>query len=385
MIFLDKSSKRTKDENGFLTIKDNPIAVAGVFEYLHSELFENGEDRVVKVYRDFEDLKAVKDKFSKMPIVFNHQWVGDETNQVDGAISEDIRIDEKNLSLISDLTIYNPELVEAIENDKIIELSPGYTGEVVEEKGRFNGQDYDYRQIPNITNHLAVVENGRAGGSLKIQDSKIKIMERENMKTEDKKFLDTLKRLLKFKDEAEVKTEDSEEPKTVKSILDSDITDSEKLEQIRALEESKTEDEEAVEKKEDSEEKVESVVETKDEDKVEDSEDAVGKDDKAEEIAKIIKEEIDKRFSDSTKQLSRIQDAYDNVSAVIGSFKKDGMNANDIYKMGYEGISGKALDDGMDAMTAFTLASAKFNKPSTTFKDSKTVDSKLSDVLSRFN
>lgn len=379
MIFLDKSSKRTKDENGFLTIKDNPIAVAGVFEYLHSELFENGEDRVVKVYRDFEDLKSVKDKFSKMPIVFNHKWVGDETNQVDGAISEDIRIDEKNLSLVSDLTIYNPELVEAIENDKIIELSPGYTGEVVEEKGRFNGQDYDYRQIPNITNHLAVVENGRAGGSLKIQDSKIKINEREDMKVEDKKFLDTLKRLLKFSDdEAEVKTEDSEEPKTVKSILDSDITDSEKIEQIRALEDSKTEDEETIEKKEDE-------TPVKDEDKVEDSDEVVEKDDKAEEIAKIIKEEIEKRFSDSAKQLSRIQDAYDNVSAVIGSFKKDGMSANDIYKMGYEGISGKALDDGMDAMTAFTLASAKFNKPSTTFRDSKTVDSRLSSVLSRFN
>lgn len=385
MIFLDKSSKRTKDENGFLTIKDNPIAVAGVFEYLHSELFENGEDRVVKVYRDFEDLKSVKDKFSKMPIMFNHKWVGDEANQVDGAISEDIRIDEKNLSLISDLTIYNPELVEAIENDKIIELSPGYTGEVVEEKGRFNGIDYDYRQIPNITNHLAVVENGRAGGSLKIQDSKIKIMERENMKTEDKKFLDTLKRLLKFKDEdIEVteKTED-EEPKTVKSILDSDITDSEKIEQIRALEESKTEDEETIEKTEDTEEEVE--PKTEDEDKVEDSDEVVEKDDKAEEIAKIIKEEIEKRFSDSTKQLARIQDAYDNVSSIIGTFKKDGMSANDIYKMGYEGISGKALDDGMDAMTAFTLASAKFNKPSTTFKDSKTVDSKLSSVLSRFN
>ena len=384
MIFLDKSSKRTKDENGFLTIKDNPIAVAGVFEYLHSELFENGEDRVVKVYRDFEDLKSVKDKFSKMPIMFNHKWVGDEANQVDGAISEDIRIDEKNLSLISDLTIYNPELVEAIENDKIIELSPGYTGEVVEEKGRFNGIDYDYRQIPNITNHLAVVENGRAGGSLKIQDSNLKIKEREIMKVEDKKFLDTLKRLLKFSDnEVEVKTEDSEEPKTVKSILDSDITDSEKVEQIRALEESKTEDEEAIEKTEDNEEVVEHK--TEDEDKVEDSEEVVEKDNKAEEIAKLIKEEIEKRFSDSTKQLSRIQDAYDNVSAIIGTFKKDGMSANDIYKMGYEGISGKALSNDMDAKTAFTLASAKFNTPSTTFKDSKTVDSKLSSVLSRFN
>ena len=383
MIFLDKSSKRTKDENGFLTIKDNPIAVAGVFEYLHSELFENGEDRVVKVYRDFEDLKSVKDKFSKMPIMFNHKWVGDEANQVDGAISEDIRIDEKNLSLISDLTIYNPELVEAIENDKIIELSPGYTGEVVEEKGRFNGQSYDYRQIPNITNHLAVVENGRAGGSLKIQDSKIKINEREDMKVEDKKFLDTLKRLLKFSDnEAEVKTEDSDEPKTVKSILDSDITDSEKIEQIRALEESKTEDEETIEKTEDSEE---TEPKTEDEDKVEDSDEVVEKDNKAEEIAKLIKEEIEKRFSDSTKQMSRIQDAYDNVSAIIGSFKKDGMSANDMYKMGYEGISGQSLSSDMDAKTAFILASAKYNKPQTTFKDSKTVDSKLSNVLSRFN
>ncbi len=386
MIFLDKSSKRTKDENGFLTIKDNPIAVAGVFEYLHSELFENGEDRVVKVYRDFEDLKAAKDKFSKMPIMFNHKWVGDETNQVDGAISEDIRIDEKSLSLISDLTIYNPELVEAIENDKIIELSPGYTGEVVEEKGRFNGQDYDYRQIPNITNHLAVVENGRAGGSLKIQDSKIKINEREDMKVEDKKFLDTLKRVLGFKDENPIVKKEDEEPKTVKSILDSDITDSEKLEQIRALEESKKEDENPIVKKEDEEP---TVVKKEDEEPIVKKEDeelnTIEKDNKAEEIAKIIKEEIEKRFSDSTKQLTRIQDAYDNVSAIIGTFKKDGMSANDIYRMGYEGISGKALDNGMDAMTAFTLASAKFNKPSTTFKDSKTVDSKLSSVLSRFN
>ncbi len=359
MIFLDKKSKRTKDENGFLTIKDNPIAVAGVFEYLHSELFENGEDRVVKVYRDFEDLKSVKDKFSKMPIVFNHKWVGDETNQVDGAISEDIRIDEKNLSLISDLTIYNPELVEAIENGEIIELSPGYTGEVVEEKGRFNGIDYDYRQIPNITNHLAVVENGRAGDSLKIQDSKIKIKESENMKIEDKKFLDTLKRLLKFSDnEAEVKTEDSEEPKTVKSILDSDASDSEKLEQIRALEESKTEDEEVEPKAED-------------EDKVEDSDDVVEKDDKAEEIAKIIKEEIEKRFADSTKQISKIQDAYDNVAGVLGmTFNKNGMNEDAIYSFGYESLTGEKLDKFMDSKTAFNIVASKYRKPSNTFKDS---------------
>lgn len=387
MIFLDKKSKRTKDENGFLTIKDNPIAVAGVFEYLHSELFEDGEDRVVKVYRDFEDLKSVKDKFSKMPIVFNHKWVGDESNQVDGAISEDIRIDEKNLSLISDLTIYNPELVEAIENDKIVELSPGYTGEVVEEKGRFNGTDYDYRQIPNITNHLAVVENGRAGGSLKIQDSKIKIKERENMKTEDKKFLDTLKRVLGFKDEAVEKTED-EEVKTVKSILNSDLSDSEKLEQIRALEEAKTEDETPVVKKEEVIEKTEDETPTE---KKEDEElPTVEKDDYAEEFGEVIEKLIEKKlekFTDAQAvQVAKIQDAYDNVAGVLGmTFNKNGMNEDAIYSFGYESLTGEKLDKFMDSKTAFNIVASKHRKPSNTFKDSKTVDSKLSSVLSRFN
>ena len=32
------TSKRSKDSNGFLIIKDNPIAKAGVFDYLLSEL-----------------------------------------------------------------------------------------------------------------------------------------------------------------------------------------------------------------------------------------------------------------------------------------------------------------------------------------------------------
>ena len=33
------TSKREKDSNGFLIVKDNPIAKAGVFDYLLSEVF----------------------------------------------------------------------------------------------------------------------------------------------------------------------------------------------------------------------------------------------------------------------------------------------------------------------------------------------------------
>lgn len=381
MIFLDKSSKRAKDENGFLTIKDNPIAVAGVFDYLHSELFENGEDRIVKVYRDFEDLKKIKDTFANKPIIHTHKWAGDETKQVDGAIASEIRIDEDNQSLVSDLIIYNPDLIDAIESGKDVELSPGYTGNVIEEEGRYKGQSYQYRQFTDVVNHLAVVENGRAGDNLKIQDSKNKINEREDMKVEDKKFLDTLKRILKFKDEeieAVAKTEDEDATQTEKkedeSIFNeidaiksnSDMSEEDKIKAIKSLVasygktedegEEKTEDEEPTEKKED--------------------EDTVEKDDKVEEIAEavseLVKKEVELKFADSNKQVARIQDAYDNVSAVLGtSFNRNGMSANDIYAFGYESLSGQELSKDMDAKTAFGIVSQSYRKPSSHFQDSK--------------
>ena len=388
MIFLDKSSKRTKDENGFLTIKDNPIAVAGVFDYLHSELFEDGEDRIVKVYRDFEDLKKIKDTFSNKPIIHTHKWAGDETKQVDGAIASDIRIDEKNQALVSDLIIYNPDLIEAIESGKDVELSPGYTGKVIEEEGRYKGQSYDYRQFTDIVNHLAVVENGRAGDNLKIQDSKNKLLERESMKADDKKFLDTLKRILKFKDEEieaveTVEDEDAtqtekKEDESIFSEIDaiksnSDMSEEDKIKAIKSLVDSygKTEDETPVEaeKKED--------------------EDTVEKDDKAEEIAEavseLVKKEVELKFADSNKQIARIQDAYDNVSSVLGtSFNRNGMNANEIYAFGYEALSGQSLSKDMDAKTAFGIVSQSHRKPSTTFQDSKvTASSGILDYLEK--
>ena len=383
MLFLDKKSQRSKDENGFLIIKNNPIAKAGVFEYLHSELFVDSEDNtIVKVYRDFEDLKKLKDTFANKPIVHNHQWVGEETNQVDGVIGSEITIDEDNQTLNADLIIYNPNLIEAIEKGLDVELSPGYTGDVTEQTGQFNGQSYSYVQSLGYANHLAVVENGRAGKDLKIQDSKIKLTEREEMKAEDKKFIDTLKRLLSFKDEeakTEEKTEDEET--TIKSILDSDCSDSEKLEKIRDLEASKTKDEEA-------EVEVETEDESSEEEKTEDEE-TVEKDDKAEEIANIIaevvKKEVEAKFTDAKKEVKRISDTYTKVSDVIGtSFDYNGMSANDIYKFGYEVVSGQTLSKDMNAETAFLVATSSKRK---SFEDSKPDSkepSKIDTLVSRF-
>ena len=174
----EKSSKRSKDSNGFLIIKDNPIAKAGVFDYLLSELKEGispKDDKVVKVYRPFDELERIKDSFANKPIKMNHHWVGDECETADGAIGSNITIDEANEYLRADLIIYNPKLIEAIEKNELVELSPAYTGKEIAENGRYNGEAYEYKQELGEVNHLAVVEIGRSGKDLKIYDSKSNI------------------------------------------------------------------------------------------------------------------------------------------------------------------------------------------------------------------
>lgn len=403
-------SKRIKDDNGYLIIKDNPIAKAGVFDYLLSEINENvssQEDRVVKVYRPFEDLKDIKDSFANKPIKYNHVWVGEDDNQADGAIGSIVTIDNDNLMLRADLIIYNPKLIEAIESGEIVELSPGYTGEVEEQNGRFEGETYDYIQKIKCVNHLAVVEQGRSGPDLKIQDDKNKIM--EELKKMKKSFKDSL--LSKFKkmldedttqeiksqdeDTEEVKTQDEDKREIIREIMaiankpaeDFEGGEDERERTIAGLAEklaynpsetSKTDDEDLDEDKK----------ETKDEDiEINNDDDNEAK---AEEIAEVVSEIVEKKLNEFEdrmfKKTQKIQDTYSKVSQALGySFDYTGKTENDLYKFGYKALTGNELDKGLDAKTAFNLAyGARAQK--TSFADSAiNAKSNQSDILNKLN
>lgn len=394
-ILDSKATKREKDANGFLIIKDNPIAKAGVFEYLENEILPNSKsDKLVKVYRPFEALESAKESFANKPIKYNHKWVGDAEPTADGAIGSNITADKESLMLKADLIIYNPTLIQAIENGECVELSPAYTGAIDKAQGRFNGSDYDYIQKVECVNHLAVVKNGRSGNDLRILDSKNK-----ELKMAQK--IDFLSRVLKFLDSAdcgdEPKTQDGEptEPKVqvssefknaLSEILKGEGEAVEKLAKIGELlgtldneptpePEPKTEDEGAT-----------------DEPKVEDSED---EDEKAKDFADSMQKVIDKivesriaEYKDSVKaDLVKVQDSYDRVSKALGtSFDKSGMSADDIFKFGYETLSGLELSKGENAETAFNVI-AKSKK--VVFKDNapafKAEDSNILKMLDKIS
>lgn len=389
------TSKRSKDSNGFLIIKDNPIAKAGVFDYLLSELkpdISANDDRVVKVFRSFDELKRIKESFANKPIKMDHHWVGDETHTADGAIGSIIKTDEANGYLRADLIIYNPELIEKIENGELIELSPAYTGEEISETGRYNGEAYEYKQKLGEVNHLAVVETGRSGKDLKIYDSKPKL--EVFMRFKDR-FMSKLSKFL----DSELKKDECKEDETLdrreiikeimaisaKPVEEFQGGEDEKVETIAKLAEKlayeKTADEDETEKKADSDE----VEQKPDEDEAEsETKSEINIDEVAEAVAEVVEkvtEQKIKEFADSQRrEAKRVADAYSEVKKALGGdFDSSNMGVSEIYQFGYEALSNSKLDKRLDSKTAFLMAVD--SKKQTTYHKTSDSESVSSNIL----
>ena len=381
-----KASKRSKDSNGFLIIKDNPIAKAGVFDYLLSELKEGinpKDDKVVKVYRPFSELVRIKESFANKPIKMHHSWVGEESQTADGAIGSNISADEANEYLRADLIIYNPKLIEAIEKDELVELSPAYTGKEIAENGRYNGEAYEFKQELGEVNHLAVVEIGRSGKDLKIYDSK------PNKGVDFMKFKDKLmERFSKFLDSetSESETQDSDtsveiakEIIAVANKADGEFSGGadEKIQTILELAKKlnipladKTSEAESVT---DEAETQDSEAEAQADEAESIAESEINIDEIAEAVAEVVEKVTEQKLKEFTdnqkKEAQKIADAYAEVKKALGAdFDSKNMDTDAIYTFGYETLASSTLDKKMDAKTAFVLA-----------RDSKKATHKVSD------
>ena len=401
----EKTSKRSKDSNGFLIIKDNPIAKAGVFDYLLSELkqdIEPKDDKIVKVYRPFSELIRVKDSFSNKPIKMFHHWVGDECETADGAIGSNITIDEANEYLRADLIIYNPKLIEAIEKNELVELSPAYTGKEIAENGRYNGEAYEFKQELGEVNHLAVVEIGRSGKDLKIYDSKSNIG--AVMKFKDMfiakltKFIDS--EMEAQADEAESEKADSDTSAEIAREIISIANKSddefaggidEKIEAIltlaKKLNEPLADEANEAEKVADEAETQDSEAEAQADEAESIAESEINIDEIAEAVAEVVEKVTEqklKEFADSQrKEAKKISDAYAEVKKALGSdFDSKNMGVDEIYKFGYEALSKSTLDKKMDSRTAFLLALDGKKAPSQKVADSsESLSSNILNIL----
>ena len=165
-------SKRVVDLNGWITIKDNPILKAGIFPYLGSEIGQGEPARVYKVLRSEEELskpEAIK-SFELVPLINEHFVLGElgtdtDDKPIDGIVGESIYF--KAPYLKSNIKVFGKHIKKLIEVGKI-ELSAGYSCKYIPVE---NNPDYDFIQTDIRANHLALVEAGRNGSDVAVQDS----------------------------------------------------------------------------------------------------------------------------------------------------------------------------------------------------------------------
>ena len=165
-------SKRVVDINGWITIKDNPILKAGIFPYLGSEIGQGEPSRVYKVLRSEEELskpETIK-SFELVPLINEHFVLGElgtdtDDKPIDGIVGESIYFEAPYLK--SNIKVFGKHIKKLIEVGKI-ELSAGYSCKYIPVE---NNPDYDFIQTDIRANHLALVDAGRNGSDVAVQDA----------------------------------------------------------------------------------------------------------------------------------------------------------------------------------------------------------------------
>ena len=424
-ITLDTKSNRYFDENGYLVIKDNKIAKAGVFDYLGREISDELQDReIYKVCRPWAELEKTAKDFEGMPVKLGHEWVEPSKRDLRvGAISGEVRLEEAYWS--ADIKIYDKDAIEAITGRNIVELSPGYTAKYAAESGEYAGEQYDFMQQDIKYNHLAIVENGRSGKEVKINDeNSIKQGEINMKKGFMRNALGALSYVKKTYDECITsKTDDVDKRELIRDIVaiavkpDTDFEGGEeekfktilkKAEEL-GYEPSETSDSDMADVDDEDKKSLDSDMETmreayksfsslfdkylsqemKEPEHAEDDDIEEKKDDTkqvSDSYPGISKKTMDAEISKAIlNERKRTQDAiaaYQDVERFTGSFNMTGLSADEIYQYAYEVLTGDKVRVS-DAKPSFKAYIKAVDKSQPTY-DAAPYSSAVKNNLSNF-
>ena len=171
--------KVTQDaQTGFVHITDVPIARVGVFPYLKAD---SSIEMEAKLPDELLSDSTVTSADSK-PVTNDHPK--DLVNQqnaskyMKGFTADNAHVDNDTLKV--DMTITDADLISEINKGKQ-ELSIGFETEIVPEKGEYKGVAYDSVQRNIQINHVAVVEHGRAGHSVRLIGDSAEMVEQDNV------------------------------------------------------------------------------------------------------------------------------------------------------------------------------------------------------------
>lgn len=168
-------SMRVKDVDGRLHVRDCRISKANVCGYLGREIPGSESlglepDRIYQMYRDADELAASIGSFERIPLMMHHVSSSADDPQKDMIIGAVSNVRWVAPYVVADLTVWDAAGIEAIESERQQELSPGYRYTPVMNSGVLGGVGYDGSMTKIFANHLAIVDTGRTGPDVFVND-----------------------------------------------------------------------------------------------------------------------------------------------------------------------------------------------------------------------
>ena len=231
---FDKGSVRSVDENGFLHVKISPLTRVQVAPYYGKEIpgwrsLGLDPDKIYKGYRPESELKKATtiESINGIPIQLRHHPDFAEDPAKDTRIGA-TGTDGKYASpyLMNSLHFFDKKARDLIESEALRELSLAYRYKPDFTPGKTeDGQEYDFIMRDISGNHLALVEQGRAGHEVLVYDSKRSDMDREEIANLvqdalDKKLSGILGAFTKLAERVDKYVEKNTEPETEAEKVD---------------------------------------------------------------------------------------------------------------------------------------------------------------------
>ena len=164
--FAEAPRMRRTDE-GYLT-GEARVARIGIQNY------RNGDGTIRRELRRPEDVFAADAlaSFRNVPSTYGHPderlVTAENAKRLSvGFVGENIRVDGR--WVVMPITITDADTISRIEAGETIQLSAGYTADVDEEAGEYDGEVYDAVQRNIRGNHVAIVAQARAGDEARLQ------------------------------------------------------------------------------------------------------------------------------------------------------------------------------------------------------------------------
>lgn len=178
---FDRATVREKDQDGRLKVEVSNISKATVNPYVGKEIPGAEQlgldlDQIYMLLRDPRELAKAVDSFNNLPVLSQHvpvfaaDYAEQSKKYVIGATGSDAVFQAPFLR--NSLSIWDGSAIAAIESGEAREISCGYHYTPDLTPGIFEGEKYDGIMRDIIGNHVAIVQEGRAGHDVVVADSK---------------------------------------------------------------------------------------------------------------------------------------------------------------------------------------------------------------------